>query len=229
MQRPLAFSGVCCLRSPCPRGGHATPRESTWLSSYSGVPRGGMSPDDPQRPVVDGKLGQGLALRSLLDNDVAGLRDAIDGFEAAFATMPGASPYRPGMHGALATLLLALAVQTGQAGDVSRAVSTARLAVDTASDRHPASAFDTALEWGDALWRLGELDLSGQGYAAALRILHDLARAQLTMANKNARLLQARRRHRARGRCPGARWPPRRGCACRRNRPCDRAVGGDRH
>jgi hypothetical protein len=154
--------------------------------------RDGMSPDDPQRAAAQAKLSQGLGLRSLLRGDVAGLRRAVDGLDAATAAVPAGSPYRAGALGALGGLLMALAAATGTDNDVDRAVSAARLAVEMASSRHPASAFDTALQWGDALWRLGRMELSGQGYAAALRILHDLTRAQLTMANKNAGLTRAR-------------------------------------
>ena len=36
------------------------------------------------------------------------------------------------------------------------------------------------------MWRLGRLDLAGEGYAAALRVLHDLTRTQLTARDKDA-------------------------------------------
>jgi CHAT domain-containing protein len=152
----------------------------------------GLSPVDPQHTVAEAKLNQALGLRSLLNNDVPGLREAVSGFDAAYMAMPAASPYRAGMHGGLATLLLALAARTGRRDDTERAVSVARLAVRDGLDRHPASAFETALQWGAVLWRLGALDLAGEGYAAALRILHDLTRTQLTATAKDVSLTRAR-------------------------------------
>ena len=154
--------------------------------------RDGLSATDPQRAAAEAKLSQALGLRSLLTNDVAGLREAADAFDATRAAMPAASPYQAGMHGGLATLLLALAARTGHPDDIDRAVGTARAAVQDGLDRHPASAFETALQWGTALWGLGVLDLAGEGYASALRILHDLTRTQLTAVAKDVSLARAR-------------------------------------
>jgi CHAT domain-containing protein/tetratricopeptide (TPR) repeat protein len=154
--------------------------------------RDGLRPDDPQRAAAEAKLSQGLALRSLASGDLAGLRAAIAGFAGACALMPAGSPYAPGMRGGLADLLLALAAATGAPDDIERAVSAARAAVEAGSERHPAGAFDTALQWGTALWRLGRLDLAGEGYAIALRILHDLTRTQLTMPDKQAGLTRVK-------------------------------------
>jgi CHAT domain-containing protein len=154
--------------------------------------RDGLRPDDPQRAAAEAKLSQGLGLRSLASGDLAGLRAAIAGFTGARALMPSGSPLEPGMQGGLADLLLALAAATGDPADIEHAVSAARAAVEAASERHPASAFETALQWGTALWRLGRLDLAGEGYAVALRILHDLTRTQLTMPDKQAGLTRAR-------------------------------------
>jgi CHAT domain-containing protein len=154
---------------------------------------GTMSPADPQRVALVSQLSQGLALRSMLDGDVAGLRRAIDELDAACATLQPRSPYSSGARNALAGLLLTLAVRTGGAdGSLDRAASAARRAVADGLDQHPAGAFQTARQWGDACWQLGRLDLAGEGYAAALRILHDLTRAQLTMADKDVGLGQAR-------------------------------------
>ncbi len=153
--------------------------------------RDGMAAGDPQRAVAEAKLSQGLGLHSLIQGDVTGLRRAIVDFDAAYASMPAGSPYEAGMLSGLAALLLALAAMTGAAEDVARAVTTARRAVEDGSGRHPASAFETALQWGATLWRLGRLDLAGEGYAAALRLLHDLTRTQLTMLDKNAGLARA--------------------------------------
>ena len=180
------------LQEPAPAGRAAGHPQIDLALQFLTRARDGIPAGDPQRVVAEGKLSQAMAVRSLLDNDMAGLRDAVAGFDAALATMPAGSPYQAAMQGALASLLMALAVRSGRVGDVDRAVCAARLAVETASARHPASAFDTALQWGDTMWRLGRLGLAGEGYAAALQVLHDLTRAQLTTANQNVGLGQAR-------------------------------------
>jgi len=154
--------------------------------------RDSLRPGDPQLAAAEAKLNQGLGLRSLARGDLAGLRAAIAGFTRACALMPAGSPYEPGMQAGLADLLLALAGVTGAPDDIERAVSAARAAVEAGTGRHPASAFDTALQWGNALWRLGRLDLAGDGYAVALRVLHDLTRTQLTMPDKQAGLTRAK-------------------------------------
>ena len=153
--------------------------------------RDDMPAGDPQRAAAEAKLSQGLGLRSLLRGDLTGLRAAVTDFRAAYSAMPPGSPYEAGMLGGLASLLVALAAGTGDQDDVERAIEAARRAVAVGSDRHPASAFDTALQWGTAMWRLGRLDLAGEGYATALRILHDLTRTQLTARDKDARLARA--------------------------------------
>ena len=173
-------------------GGHPDPGQVDLCIDLLTRARDGLSASDPQYAAAAAKLSQALGLRSLLNNDVTGLRQAVDAFDATRAAMPAASPYQAGMHGGLASLLLALAARTGRPDDIDRAVATARLAVQDGLTRHPASAFDTALQWGTALWRLGVLHLAGEGYASALRILHDLTRTQLTAAAKDASLARAR-------------------------------------
>jgi tetratricopeptide (TPR) repeat protein len=154
--------------------------------------RDGMSPGDPQRAAAESKLSQGLGARSLLRGDTTGLRAAAADFRAAYAAMPPGSMVEPGMLGGLATLQLALAVSTRDPADAEQAVEAARQAVQAGSDRHPASAFETALEWGAAMWQLGHMAAAGEAYATALRIMHDLTRAQLTTPDKDASLGRAR-------------------------------------
>ena len=106
--------GIVVLLEQSVAGGHPDPGQVDLCIDLLTRARDGLSASDPQYSAAAAKLSQALGLRSLLNNDVTGLRQAVDAFDAARAAMPSASPYQPGMHGGLASLLLALAARTGR-------------------------------------------------------------------------------------------------------------------
>ena len=153
----------------------------------------GMSPADPQHAAGEASLSHALGLRSLLNGDVPGLRGSPSpnsvpptrpcrppprtGPECTVGSPPCCSPWRPGP-----VTRTTSSERSALPGWRSRMAWTA---IPRAPSRRPCNGVT-------ALWQLGVLDLAGEGYAAALRILHDLTRTQLTAAAKDAGLARAR-------------------------------------
>jgi hypothetical protein len=152
----------------------------------------GMTPGDPQRQAAQSQLAQCRALRAIRGSDAAELEGAVGDISAAIDLLSASSPLRAGALGVKADLLLAASVLSGGVdAHVERAVAASRTAVAAAASVSAGTAFTTTRQWGDTMWRLGRLPPRRGAYSAALRLLHDLSRAQLVLLDKDVALSQA--------------------------------------